>query len=186
MSESITLSREEYEALQADKRRLDYLDECNRRLNAHCRTLYGWRLFQSDNVNKLMLDTRREEVALKDSHPVGCCPTGHLSIRKALDAVVGRRESAEEGEDAERLVNEKLIEWGNAWKLDGDLVRCRQCNRGIIYSRRGEKLVHAADCKQWAAYPWEMLISLSPPSTYVNQPVVIARAESCAQPVSGT
>lgn len=42
-------------ALEEDKARLDFLDECNIRLNAKYGTSYGWKLILNHNVNRLML-----------------------------------------------------------------------------------------------------------------------------------
>ena len=42
------------EALE-DKARLDFLDECNARLNAHYGTTYRWQMVMSHNVTRLML-----------------------------------------------------------------------------------------------------------------------------------
>jgi hypothetical protein len=43
------------------------------------------------------------------------------------------------------------------WQLDGDLLRCTQCGRGLIASRDGEPLSHAAGCKNKVLHPWRML-----------------------------
>lgn len=155
----VTISRSEYEALLADKGRLDYLDECNRRLNTACGTAYAWSLVQSPNVNRLMMNFPRG-VDLHDSAPVGCHPTGCLSVRAAIDSGSGFKTGTPP--EADVLINDHLNEWAKEWILDGDLVRCRQCNRAIIYSRRNEALVHAAGCKNLKGYPWELLVALSP------------------------
>lgn len=161
-SARVRISRKEYEALKADKQRLDYLDECNRRLNAKSGTLYGWKLAQSPNVTRLMLDFPNG-VDLHDSEAVGCHPTGMLSIRKAIDSATGYRTGSTP--DPDTIVNAKLMEWFRIWKLDGDLVRCRECNRGIIYSRRDESLAHSSECSNRLGYPWELLVALTPPPT---------------------
>jgi hypothetical protein len=54
-------------ALEADKARLDYLDEANIRLNAKYGTTYRWRLVMNHNVNRLMLGD--QDVDLQDSEP---------------------------------------------------------------------------------------------------------------------
>lgn len=160
MSEQVTISKSELDALRADKARLDYLDECNRRLNAKSGTLYGWRLVQSHNVNRLMLNFPNG-VDLHDSQAVGCHPTGHLSVRDAIDGAACYRITSDANSD--QLVAESLREWAVLWRLDGDVVYCRLCNRGICYSRRGEALNHSADCKTKMAYPWELLTALCGP-----------------------
>lgn len=171
-AKEVAISRAEYAALKADKERLDYLDQCNRRLNAASGTVYGWEMIQSPNVNRLMLDGFKHGVDINDAKAVGCHPTGHLSVRNAIDHANGYRTG--DAPEPDYLVNEKLIQWANDWELDGDLVRCRSCKRGIIYSRRDEKLVHSADCKTWAAYPWELLIALAPPRIKNDQSSVSA------------
>lgn len=144
-----------------DTARLNFLDRISRGLNEQFSTLYGWRLISNHNVNRLLFgESRQNGIDLFDANPVGCHPTGMLSIRQAIDS---HRPAARDG-DMDRLVNQRLHEWSRAWRLDGDLVRCRECGRGIIYSRRDEALVHSSECKQVMAYPWELLISLAPPS----------------------
>lgn len=54
-------------AMEADKRRLDFLDEANIRLNAKYGTTYRWRLVMNHNVNRLMLGDM--DVDLQDSEP---------------------------------------------------------------------------------------------------------------------
>lgn len=44
----------EREKANDDSKRLDYLDECNRRLNAYHGTTYGWELILNHNVTRLM------------------------------------------------------------------------------------------------------------------------------------
>jgi hypothetical protein len=51
---------------EQDTARLDFLDECNTRLNAKYGTEYGWRLILNHNVNRLMLGPRMD-VDLHDS-----------------------------------------------------------------------------------------------------------------------
>jgi hypothetical protein len=48
-----------------DKKRLDFLDECNRRLNEQYRTNYGWELILNHNVTRLMSD--HLEIDLNDA-----------------------------------------------------------------------------------------------------------------------
>jgi len=75
--------RAEIEALRGDKARLDYLDECNRRLNTKYGTSYGWKLIINHNVNRLMLDSPSGmQVNLHDSEAGN---TKLPSCRKAID-----------------------------------------------------------------------------------------------------
>lgn len=145
--------------LAADKARLDYLDRCNRAMNAAYGNLYGWKLIQSANVTRLLLHTIKDGVDLNDANAVGCYPTGLLSIRQAIDQAAVTRTGPEPDHDT--AVNRKLMDWSKEWILDGDLVRCRSCKRGIIYSRRDEKFIHSADCPTLMCYPWELLIALT-------------------------
>lgn len=77
-----------FRAALADTERLDWLDECNRRLNESCGTVYGWRVILSHNVTRLMLESPyvREfaGVDLNDQEP-----SGKLSCREAIDAARG-------------------------------------------------------------------------------------------------
>jgi len=159
MNEEVTISRAEYESLKADKGRLDYLDECNRRLNAFSGSTYGWRMVQSPNVNRLMLDFPRG-VDIEDAQAVGCHPTGLLSVRAAIDHATGHRTGPPP--EADPQIDALLREWARDYELTGDVVRCRGCGRGIIYSRRAEELVHADGCKTRMAYPWDLLVALAP------------------------
>jgi|HubBroStandDraft_1064217.scaffolds.fasta_scaffold27520_7 hypothetical protein len=52
--EEIASLIERVRELEADKARLDFLDECNRRLNSQSGSKYGWRLILNHNVNRLM------------------------------------------------------------------------------------------------------------------------------------
>lgn len=77
--EEVEKLRAKVAELAADKARLDYLDRCNAALNAHYGTAYSWRLFQSHNVNRLMLGNCYD-VDLNDSQPQGL-----PSCRDAID-----------------------------------------------------------------------------------------------------
>lgn len=50
------------------------------------------------------------------------------------------------------------------WTIDGDLYRCRFCQRGCLASKAGEKFIHASDCsvKDTACdYPWMALAEMT-------------------------
>lgn len=87
----------ELHELRKDKARLDFLDQCNERLNAHCGTNYHWALILNHNVNRLMLG--HLEVDLHDSDAGN---KGLPSCRLAIDARMGEveRKRAEAGGDA--------------------------------------------------------------------------------------
>lgn len=55
--------------------------------------------------------------------------------------------------------NEALRTLAKNWKLDGDLLVCRECERGLIASREGEPLAHRAGCKNVNNHPWNALRS---------------------------
>lgn len=58
--------------------------------------------------------------------------------------------------DADR--GRALIEFGRAWKLDGDLLVCRGCNRALHVSRGGDPLHHLVGCSNAnAVHPWSAL-----------------------------
>ena len=60
-------------------------------------------------------------------------------------------------------LSEAMMAWSKAWKLDGDLCRCRKCNRAIIISRTDEAMHHAAGCSQaHLIAPWQDLRSRIP------------------------
>jgi hypothetical protein len=75
-------------ALEADKARLDFLDEANRTLNAAYGTTYRWSVVMSHNVNRLMLG-RNMSVDLHDSDARGL-----PSCRDAIDAKMRERAAA--------------------------------------------------------------------------------------------
>ena len=50
------------------------------------------------------------------------------------------------------------------WTIDGDLYRCRFCQRGCLASKAAEKFIHAGDCtvKDTACdYPWMALAEMT-------------------------
>lgn len=67
-------------ALEADKRRLDFFDEANQRLNASYGTKYSWKVIMGHNVNRLLLGPIGHGVDLEDSQP-----NGLRSCRLAID-----------------------------------------------------------------------------------------------------
>lgn len=54
--------------------------------------------------------------------------------------------------------NRALQKLSQAWRLDGDLMVCCECGRGLIASRDGEKLSHRVDCEnRERTDPWQEL-----------------------------
>lgn len=66
--------------LATDKKRLDFLDHLNERLNSHYGSSYRWALIINHNVNRLMRDDNRMSIDLHDS-----AANGFLSCRHAID-----------------------------------------------------------------------------------------------------
>lgn len=67
---------------------------------------------------------------------------------------------------------ESMMAWSRAWKLDGDLCRCRKCNRAIIISRSEEAFRHAAECPQaHLIAPWQDLRSRIPANSQAQPSV---------------
>ncbi len=63
-------------------------------------------------------------------------------------------------------VNDALIDFSYHWKLDGDYLRCRKCNRPHIASKADMSFVHADDCKlagKTDAHPWRSLCRILAP-----------------------
>ncbi|WP_288927252.1 hypothetical protein [uncultured Maritimibacter sp.] len=75
----------EIEHLRADRDRLDFLDECNARLNEKSGTKYGWKMVMNHNVNRLMTQKGHLAVDLNDADAVGV-----PSCRKAIDGEMAR------------------------------------------------------------------------------------------------
>lgn len=49
----------------------------------------------------------------------------------------------------------KLMNWHKRFRLDGDLVRCQECGRGLHVSYPNEAISHQADCvSQDSDRPW--------------------------------
>jgi hypothetical protein len=55
--------------------------------------------------------------------------------------------------------NKMLLDFASDWTLDGDLLRCRECERAQIASRQDEDFVHRIDCKnrRIGGRPWSVL-----------------------------
>jgi hypothetical protein len=46
----------------------------------------------------------------------------------------------------------------DSYRVNGDLMECRKCNRGIHVSRMGETMNHAADCpNEDDPNPWSIM-----------------------------
>lgn len=57
-------------------------------------------------------------------------------------------------------VNDSLLEFADHWKLDGDYLRCRKCNRPHIASKAAMPFVHMSGCKlegKLTQHPWLLL-----------------------------
>ena len=79
-ADTITTLSERVRVLEADKARLDFLDECNSALNARSGTVYGWAMVMNHNVNRLMTERHHLAVDLHDSKAHGA-----KSCRIAID-----------------------------------------------------------------------------------------------------
>jgi hypothetical protein len=80
------------EALAEDKQRLDFLDECNRRLNENYGTNYGWELILNHNVNRLMLG--HLQVDLNDSRGGNAkLPSCRAAIDEAMNNIRRARDT---------------------------------------------------------------------------------------------
>lgn len=162
MSETITIPKSEYDQLVADKRRLDFLDATRRALNAASGNVcYGWKFIMSHNVRRLMAgpDLKHHFVDLNDAQGVTPPYGGCSSVRVAIDREF-RSLSGEQDPTDERLIGHRLMEFGRQWQVDGDVIRCRECGRGMGFTNRREALNHRADCKTYYGYPWALLENL--------------------------
>ncbi|MEL7453815.1 MAG: hypothetical protein AAGJ50_10645 [Pseudomonadota bacterium] len=75
----------ENERLQADKVRLDFLDEANVRLNKQVGTKYGWEIIFNHNVNRLMSGRPQQHMAIDLN---GARAHGYKSCRDAIDVKI--------------------------------------------------------------------------------------------------
>jgi hypothetical protein len=81
------------EAAAADKRRLDFLDKLNAKLNEHYGTTYGWKLILSPNIVRLMSGNHhRGFVGDIDLNDANCGLTSFDSCRKAIDEALSQRQ----------------------------------------------------------------------------------------------
>ena len=58
------------------------------------------------------------------------------------------------------LVNDRLLDFSSDWKLDGDYLRCRSCNRPHIASKAAMPFCHMAGCRldgKVDSHPWQLL-----------------------------
>jgi hypothetical protein len=55
-----------------------------------------------------------------------------------------------------------LNDFADRWALDGDLIRCRRCNRGQHTSWAHHDFQHAAGCRNEQAEgdPWKVLLGM--------------------------
>lgn len=56
--------------------------------------------------------------------------------------------------------NDLLLDFAQRWKLDGDYLRCRKCNRPHIASKADMPFSHMAGCKleeKATQHPWLIL-----------------------------
>jgi hypothetical protein len=86
----------ELEAAAADKRRLDFLDSLNARLNEHYGTTFGWKLILSPNIVRLLSGNhRRGYVGDIDLNDANYGLASFDSCRKAIDAALAQRQGEE-------------------------------------------------------------------------------------------
>ena len=54
---------------------------------------------------------------------------------------------------------EALQQWAEEWRLDGDLCRCKHCNRGQHVSKASDEFQHAPYChnSELTTNPWGSL-----------------------------
>lgn len=70
----------------------------------------------------------------------------------------------------------KLREWDKRWRLDVDLIRCKDCGRGIHVSHRDKPLRHAPDCKLASGdAPWVELADHINAAAALPQPTTESR-----------
>jgi len=55
-----------------------------------------------------------------------------------------------------------LMLWDDHWQLDGDLVRCRTCQRGCHVAHAHEAFQHASKCQgdMGELQPWKALLGI--------------------------
>lgn len=172
-NETITIPLSEHAELLADKARLDFLEASHRALNAASgNASYGWKFITSENVRRLMAgpDLKYHFVDLSDANAINPITGGCNSVRVAIDR--GAREiTGNHDERNNSLIGKRLLEFGMKWSVDGDVIRCRECGRGMGYYNRHEALNHQADCKTYYGYPWALLENLlSVPTPFSPNP----------------
>lgn len=67
-------------------------------------------------------------------------------------------------------INGNLRNFYHFWKLNGDILRCRKCNRGIVASRWDEDMIHADGCEaRLQVRPWDQLRRMIPTQNTKDQ-----------------
>lgn len=121
----------------SDTMRLDFLDECNRRLNASYGTNYHWKMVMNHNVNRLMLGSLK--VDLNDAEA-----NGLKSCRAAIDVEI-KRTGYKPKPDGElpRAAAEALNTLEELATAEADLAKAREVIQGLVEA--GGKVITAYD-----------------------------------------
>jgi len=56
--------------------------------------------------------------------------------------------------------NDLLCKFSKYFHMDGDIMRCQECGRGVIYSKKEEMLAHRAGCSfmdKTDNHPWQWI-----------------------------
>lgn len=122
------ISEEEYESLKADKKRLDFLEECHTRLNDLYKTDYGWEVIINHNVVRLMKEKDINGIDLNDTKGGNDkIKTCRLALDKKMEEVERQRKEynrkREEDEKRKQFVDkmENILKESGNNDMVGDL-----------------------------------------------------------------
>ena len=110
------ITEEEYESLKADKKRLDFLEECHTGLNDLFKTDYGWEVIINHNVIRLMKERDIRGIDLNDAKGGNDkIKTCRLALDKKMEEIEFQRKALnkklEENENRKRVMGgmEKIL-----------------------------------------------------------------------------
>lgn len=99
-----------------------------------------------------------------------CDIIAKLSARTTPPAQAAEAVDAEDG----HAMNTQLCGFGMRWRLDGDYLRCKKCDRPQLASRAHDAFKHADGCKNGLGaerHPWREFIRITAP---INRAAIAA------------
>lgn len=115
------ISEEEYESLKADKKRLDFLEDCHTRLNDLYKTDYGWEVIINHNVVRLMKEKDINGIDLNDAKGGNDkIKTCRLALDKKMEEIEFQRKALNKKLEEDEKRKEFLDKMSNILKKTGN------------------------------------------------------------------